>query len=256
MPAIDPARLTRQIEALQELFSEPAALVRALGELLEFYADRTRRPGRTGQGQATRPRSGIPPPVSRQLQSALKEQAAAHPERVWPVIDALWREEVRDMQLLAVALLSGQAEKRAATWSLEQASVRLDRPLLAALAEDGLSGWREADFTSFIQHARRWLKSDPSRLMGLLALRGACRVEGLDRLPAILESLSGHTPGLPADQRSVLQDILIHTAARSPQETAAFLLGELKRHGPQTRRLVRVILPHLPAHLRERLDGG
>ena len=49
MPAIQPVRLKRQSALLVEQFNNPAAFIRSLHHLLEFYADRVHRPGQAGE---------------------------------------------------------------------------------------------------------------------------------------------------------------------------------------------------------------
>jgi hypothetical protein len=52
MPAIQPARLRQQAALMVEHFDQPAAFVRSLHHLLEYYADRAHRPGQAGKPPA------------------------------------------------------------------------------------------------------------------------------------------------------------------------------------------------------------
>jgi len=49
MPAIHPARMKIQVARLGEKIRQPEVFVRELHNLLDFYADRTHRPGQFGE---------------------------------------------------------------------------------------------------------------------------------------------------------------------------------------------------------------
>ncbi|MCJ7511619.1 MAG: hypothetical protein MUO23_01460, partial [Anaerolineales bacterium] len=71
MPAVDPARLRRETQTLLLEFDRPAELVEGVLSLLDFYADRTSRPGAYAAMRAPQRTFSAPAPVVNSLRSAL-----------------------------------------------------------------------------------------------------------------------------------------------------------------------------------------
>ncbi len=63
MPAIQMTRLRIQVAHLLEYFDQPEGFGRTLGELLDFYSDRARRPGRMAMLQPIQKQYRVHPAV-------------------------------------------------------------------------------------------------------------------------------------------------------------------------------------------------
>ena len=65
MPAINPARLKQQAALLADHFDSPAAFVRSLHHLLDYYSERVQRTGQAGVMPTLLPAYRVRPQVLR-----------------------------------------------------------------------------------------------------------------------------------------------------------------------------------------------
>lgn len=105
MPAIQPARLKRQVADLVALYSQPTAFVRQLHSMLDLYSDHTQRQGQAGIPSPLMESYNTPAPVMRQIWHELSKTTRPHPNAALHLSDALWAEPNVDLQLLAARLL-------------------------------------------------------------------------------------------------------------------------------------------------------
>ena len=105
MPAIQPARLRQLSAELVNAFGSPPAFVRELHGLLDFYADRTRRPGQAGAPPPLIHTYRTPAPVIRQVIQDLTPLVADDPQNALVLADALWEEENLECRLLGIEIL-------------------------------------------------------------------------------------------------------------------------------------------------------
>ena len=105
MPAISPARLKIQTAQLADVFSEPAACVRYLHNILDQYADRTYRHGQSGEPLPLIQAYRVKTPVLKQIILELSPLAATEPQQALALCDALWEQPVLEFRLLAADLL-------------------------------------------------------------------------------------------------------------------------------------------------------
>src|SRR3989304_215281 len=104
MPAIQLARLKIQSAQLSEDFVRPDKFVRGLRDLLELYADRTRRSGQFGEPAPLLPAFKVPAPVLRQVLKDLAPMATGDPQGGLALCEALWAEPFLEFRLLAAYL--------------------------------------------------------------------------------------------------------------------------------------------------------
>ena len=88
MPAIQPARLKKQVSNLAGEFNQPALFVRDLHALLDLYTDHTHRPGQSGEPPPLIASYKTPPPVMRQVWHELMPRIKQQPADVLPLCDA------------------------------------------------------------------------------------------------------------------------------------------------------------------------
>ena len=84
MPAIQLARLKIQSVRLAENFADPHTFARELRGLLDFYAERTHRPGQVGEPPPILPAYNVPPQVMRQVERELSPIAIQDPHQQLP----------------------------------------------------------------------------------------------------------------------------------------------------------------------------
>ena len=105
MPAINPARLKIQATQIVEKFEYPVEFVTELHDLLDFYADRTRKPGRGGPHLAKIRAYNVPTQVMRQLESLLTPRVTADGDGALALADSLWAEPWLECRLLGLHIL-------------------------------------------------------------------------------------------------------------------------------------------------------
>lgn len=245
MPAINPARLKQQAALLAEHFDQPAAYVRSLNHLLDFYADRSRRPGRMGAPSPLLQAYKTRPPVLRQILLALLPQAQQDWQAALALCDALWEQPYVELRQLAAGLL-GQVRPP----SFEPVITRLeawlasplDPHLLELVLDQSLFNLRQEQPQILIELIDRWLASDSLVLnrMGLRALTDLVVDPDFHNIPVFFHLIQGLARSLPSGIKPEMLDLLAALARRSPQETSFFLRQTLETHqSPDTAWLIR-----------------
>jgi hypothetical protein len=268
VPAIQPARLKIQSTQLAAAAQQPAAFVRGLHNLLDFYADRTYRPGQVGELPTLVRAYNTPPPVLRQLIQELTPLALSDPPAALALCQALWAEPYLEFRQLAAALL-GQTlfDSPASIQTVVQAWVETapeDR-LLNVVLTQGLARLRQEATESYLALIQNWLPDTDtttpgsvySRHVGLLALLSLVRDPDFENLPALFRVLSPFLRIAPTALRPDLLAVLSALARRSPRELAYVLRqGLTAPDNPDTAWLIRQVLPDLPADLRAGLRAA
>lgn len=258
MPSIHPSRLKIQAAHLAEHFEQPAAFVRGLHALLNFYADRTYRPGQAGELPLLTPAYNTPPPVLRRVQLEMEPLSARNPQAGMAIIDALWAENIFEFRMLAARLLgklppddSGAVLRRARDW----AESGLEERLLRAILEDGFSGMRKDNPELLFTLMDDWLHGNVEQIkIGLTALLSILRDPHFENLPALYRLLTPFLSAAPSAIHPELLDALVALTRRSPQEMAYALRQRLDTaHHPDTPWLIRQLLPEFPAALQASL---
>jgi hypothetical protein len=267
MPAIQLARLKIQVTDLLAYFDDPVGYMVEFHALLNFYADRTRRPGRSGRPKPLIQAYNVPRQIMRRIENDLRPFVATNPPGALELADHLWADpwyESRSLAISILGLISPEKPdfivERLQTWGK---SCREDA-LLDALLDIGAAGLRTENPDQFLSLVEFWLSDDDktSRKNGMRALPALILMPNFENLPTIYRILSP----LIREASSVLEVDLTRTvralAKRSPQETAYFLKQNLiapHKAGLTTilRRSLDVFPPDLEemlrAELRERI---
>jgi hypothetical protein len=227
MPAIQPARLKIQVAQLVEHFENPAVFVKRLNDLLFFYADRTRIPGRGGRKYSLTPSYNVSKQVFRHIEKALRPLVISQTQPALTLADALWLENWLESRLLALMILGWVspllAEPVITRLEIWGKACKDDEALLEALARVMAGLWQHSPSISELLES--WLISpDPNiRKSGLRLIPYFVHLPTFPYLPEIYKLLN------PFVQRSGLvpnPDLLaaVQALARhAPQETAYFL---------------------------------
>jgi hypothetical protein len=255
MPAVDPARLEREIETLMEAAAEPQALTRRVLDLLEFYAERARR---TAGTEAATPYKafGVPRPVVRGLGAALRARLGDNPEAALAAASALWGAGYRETQFLAASILGVLQGREAAGWAAARAETCPDAVCLAELARSGLAGWRAAEPQTYLAQTSAWLRSGSERVraLGATGLTALVDDASFEDLPAVFRLLTDLPLAGHGVFRRALEQTVDALARRSPPEAARFLLDALRLGTPGAASLARRSLPAFPARQRGLLE--
>lgn len=257
MPAIQPDVLQREIEALLEDVGEPGRFVRECMKLLEYYADRTRRSGRIPAEVASERVLRVPRPVLRTLCAAIHRRGRSEEDVAWlQVAWALWEKGYREARLIAICMLR-EADLEdlpglAGAWGEESD----DSEILRALAEEGLRPLREQDSEAYLGQIGAWLAADRQQALALHALTALLDTQGFDDFPRIFRLMQGSGRKIARRANPVFRALMERLARRSPHETAAFLLEEIKREPSGAGRLVEWALAELPPNLQVELRAA
>jgi hypothetical protein len=263
MPAIQPARLKTQAAQIGDLFQEPATLVRALHDLLDFYADRTRRPGKSGAPPPLLQAYQVPKPVMRQIWQEFKPHIDEAPQAGFVLADALWAENNLECRILAVQILGrlpvippDGVVRRLSSWVTEEADQSLQKLLLTT----GAARLRQDAPDQVFRLSKTWLNSTDRYVprLGLQILLPIIEDPEFDNLPFIYRLLRPLTLRLPSGERPYFLQAIKALAQRSPQETVFFLRENLTgRQDTELAALIRRSLNFFPddlqASLRESL---
>jgi hypothetical protein len=227
MPAIQLSRLRIQAAQLADLISTPEIFVRSLKTILEFYSDRTHRPGQSGDPPPLLPTYNVPPPVLKQILQELGPRLSGDQENGLSLCDLLWVQEQYECRLLAARIFGllpvkplEPIQSRLIAWSRES-----EERVLTTLLSDGLSRWRKEDPLGFLSILEEWLKS-PSfhdQILGLEALLPLINDKSFDNLPVLFRLLYPLVRVAPPAIRPNLIPVLESLAKRSPKECAYFL---------------------------------
>ncbi len=249
MPAIHLARLRQQTAQLGESFLSPDRFVRQLHDLLDFYADRTRRPGQAGTRIPRLPHYSVPLPVIRQVMSELDRCAAeAGGPASLDLADRLWSDGYFESRQIAIHLLgqdgipAEQAAARVTSWAIPGG----DQQILNALLEAARSALQKNGPAAWFDLVKTWTAADQVAVqeMGLHALRSMLEEPGFENLPAVFAIIGSVLHTAPAGLHFELASVLEACARHSPGETLYFIRQTVAvSPEPHMTRLIRRCLP-------------
>jgi hypothetical protein len=256
MPAIQPARLKIQAAELALGFGDPEAFCRALDILLEYYADRTYRPGLIGEPPPLLPAYNVPTQVLRVLERELAAEARRQPTAALQVCDALWERQTFEFCWLAAAILGqvtpdppAEILARIERW----ASPSTEERLLEAIITSGMARLRQERRQVYFDKVTDWLETGRPFLqhLGLRALLPLMDASATANLPALFQRIAPLVRAAPAYLRPDLLEVLRRLAKLSPKETAFFLRQNLaiQQDNPGTAWLARHSLEQFPVEV-------
>ena len=259
MPAIQPARLKQQAALLAEHFDAPAAFVRSLYYLLQFYADRTHRSGQAGEPSPLVEAYNVPAPALRLILQPLLLRVEQEPEEALALCEALWREPYLEFRVLAAALL-GEIPPRPAEvisnritlWAEGEDELRL----IDNLFNEGLARLRREKPEQVLNLVHSWLESQDAQKqrLGLRALLPLLQDLSFQNLPRFFRLLQPLFREAPQELRPDLLEVSKRLARRSPRETAYFLRQCLEVfHGSGLTWIIRQSLPEFPSPVQQSL---
>jgi DNA alkylation repair enzyme len=232
VPAIQPALLRQQAILLAEHFSEPAAFIRSLHYLLDFYSDRSRHHGVSGTPPPITSAYKVRPPVIKMILQELAPLAAEEPAKALELCDALWNEPVLEFRQLGAMLLgqvSPEPPEKTITRLKSWLTPDLEFYLVGTLMEYSFTAVRKQHPQTLIRLIQQWLeqKNKFENQMGLRALLPLISQPDFQNLPVFYRLIQPFMTSIPSGLRPDVLDVLEALAKRSPQETAFFLKQSL-----------------------------
>ena len=256
MPAIQPEQLQRQIDALLRLVDEPQAFIRSCMNLVDYYADRTKRP----RGSAAKVEIArilrVPRPVMKALCLRIQQFEGGTPE-IWLEIGrGLWRQAIREARQVAACLLLKVPQdviaQEAEAWAIECE----DDEALTYLASTGLKTWRIRDQDRFYASIETWLGDARVciRHLAILALHARSEDDPFNELPRILSLLAGRAAEVRGSSQRSLTGLVRRLSKISSPEVAKFLMDEVEAEVQGARRLAQAALPAFPEKLQTEIQ--
>lgn len=228
MPAIRPELLKKKFIHLFNSYENPQKFVSILKELLDFYADRTRRPGQRSQKPSLVRSYSIPRQVSRQIELHFQEYVKLQPVTGCLIADLLWQEPWLECRLLAFMILGwlpsdndDQIRLRLEDWCQKCGQ---DRVLDASLTKGTTLIWKTSP-DLLMNLLDTWLTSPElrTRKWGLRVIHNLVKEPTFNNLPAIFRYLSPFVQSVGSAPDPDLLNIVRDFADREPNETAYFL---------------------------------
>jgi hypothetical protein len=259
VPAINPTRLDRQVEEAMAQAAHSEGFVRAIREIVEYYADRTKRSTAASEALIMSRVLRVPRPVLAAVCTAIH----ARPDMPLTVrleaAESLWDLGYRETRHIAVCLVNGLKPEELLP-KLERWSTACDDyETLHWMADEGLQKWWDAAGADTWRTLRTWMAADELhvRHLALLALlKYVERSQDDADLPKIFRLLKGAVGNVRGEGYTTLIDLVRALGRRSSQETTRYLIDEMKRATPGIRRMVRTLLTEFPPDLRTDLEAA
>jgi hypothetical protein len=259
LPAIHLARLKQQSAQLVDLIAQPDRFAYELTKLFELYADRTHRPGQSGEPPSLLMTYNLPKPVLRQIINDLQRKAESNPIEILALANRLWLESFLEFRLLAASLLGlihlERPEMLLKTIK-EWCESRVDDRLMAIIMEEGMAHIYRDIPERVIEQIQTWLENNDVyyQQVGLRALISVLSIEEYENYPVFFHMLSPFIRNAPMKIRPDILEAVRILATHSPKETAYFLQLNLKApDNPDVAPLSRKLISDFPLELQKSL---
>ncbi len=265
MPAIHPPRLKIQASELIQSASDPEAFCQAYHDFLDYYADRTYRPGKVGEPPPLLPAYQVPKPVSRVVENELAGWAAGNRGQALALADALWGQAYLEFRTTAAMLVGlvepvpvNQIFSRVEKWITTSTEERL----VNVLINSGLRRILTEHQDLYVAQIDIWLRSrnEMNNHLGLKACLPLLDRKDFEDYPQLFKRLGKILRSSDSSIRNDALLVLDELAARAPEETAVFLEEALRTtsDNQQIAWFVRKTLPKFQGtsrqHLRQALQ--
>lgn len=257
MPAIQLARLKIQTAALVDKAYDPPGFVRAFVEFLDYYADRTYRPGRVRGEPPLSPAFFVPKPVLREVVKSLRPFAESNREATLQLADALWEQpyfESRELSACLLGLIQPDPAQpilaRVSAWTRSPTEIRL----VETLVTEGLKRVASELPDRYFAAIKMWLASPAVdlRRLGLKCLPPLLESPSFHDLPAVFKVLTPLLREAPPMLRPDLFEVFQCLVRLSPHEAAYHLRQNLnfETQDLNTRWVLHRCVRYLPRDLR------
>ena len=256
MPAIQPEYLQRQIEDLLSKVHDPRTFIRSCMNLLDYYADRTKRPRGSVAKLEIAKILRVPRPVMKTLCLRIQQFDGGESAHWLDIGRGLWNQAIREARQVAACALTKFPEEMIPADVEAWAIVCEDDEALTYLTSIGLKLWREQDQNRFYAQAEAWLGDARVRIrhMAILALQARSGDDDFDEIPLILAKLTGLSAHVRGSSQRSLTGLIRHLARISSPEVAKFLMDEVDADVPGARRLAQTAMAAFPERLQAELS--
>jgi hypothetical protein len=252
MPAVELSHLNTQIRLASQYFASANDFVKQLGNIYEFYSDRTFSPSDVSSRNLTLSAYNVTPLINHQFELEFGRLCQENPLSSLDVIDALWKQPKLEPRRLAAFLLgkipleySDKVIQRLKGWSIPEE----DHELIRYLQNNGSLLLRKQHTQEWLSVIRTWLQSDNSQdqIFGLQSLLPFINDPDFINLPRIFDLIILQLQTLQPRVTYTLQTVIEALARRTPNEMVYLLKSTLvKTNSKDLARLLRRMIPVFP----------
>lgn len=223
MPAIHIAKLRKQAVELAEYFFEPERFDFHFTQLLDFYSNRTKKPGKP-KSSATRLKTyEVQDPIIRAVLTEIEPFATQDPVAALSLACLLWEKLVLEKRIMAIRLLGilPQEDSRSTVKLIEKwVKNNHDDQLLVEFSSHPLLKLHLSHWKLYLTHLNKWLGSENQILirLSLTSISKMLNERDIADLPPIFKLLTPYFSDPPFKLRSLLSPILKSLTRQSPDE--------------------------------------
>ncbi len=231
MPAIQLARLRKQAVELAVYFTEPKRFDFHFTQLLDFYSNRTIKPGKPSGSKSKVKAYKVQDPVLRTILVEISPSVVNDPEATLQLANLLWNEMVLEKRVFAVRLLGLlPAQDAPATFDLIEDWTKSchEELLLKEFASHPLLAVHQENWPLYLEYLNKWLGSENQSLirLSLLSITVILKERSVIDLPPVFKLLLPHFSEPPFSLRSLMNPIFKSLARQSPDEMM-FLIRQI-----------------------------
>lgn len=233
-------------------YHQPDKFIQVLYDLLDFYADRTRKLGQSATPPPVIRSFNVPNPIIRQITTELQPKVEADPQGGINLYGKLWDEQVLEFRLIAASILGFlplDVDEDIFTVIEEWSKDCREDHLIKALTGQSLARYRKEDPEALVPIIEKWLTSTEitRKRIGLRALIPLISNQDFENIPVFYKLLTPYVRSAPPQLKPDVLDTLQALAGQSPLETAYFLSSNLNApDNPNTAWFIRRSLDYFP----------
>jgi hypothetical protein len=231
LPAIHIARLRKQAVELAEYFLEPQRFDFHFTQLLDFYSNRTIKPGKKISSRSQIKAFNVQDPIIRIILTEISPLALKNPRATLSLSKQLWSEYILEKRILSIRLLGLLPDKDSALALLlieERAQNCHEDQLLVEFAYHPLLKIQSSDWFPYLEKIQKWLNSENDILirLALISLSTILKEQNITDLPPVFKLVKPLISEPSFKLRSLLNPILRSLIRQSPDEVM-FLIRQI-----------------------------
>jgi hypothetical protein len=263
LPAIHLARLRKQAVELASYFTEPKRFDFHFTQLLDFYSNRTIKPGKPTSSKSQVKAYKVQDPVLRIILVEISPSAANDPEAALNLAKSLWNSVVLEKRIFAIRLLgllpaqdAPSTFDRIEDWS----QACHEELLLEEFASHPLLAVHQENWLLYLEYLNKWLGSKSQSLvrLSLISIAVILKERSVIDLPPVFKLLLPLFSEPEFSQRSLLNPIFRSLSRQSPDEMM-FLIRQIyssqESKNKNFIKLLKLNLEYFPERYQESLES-
>lgn len=258
MPAIQLARLKKQIALLRVSWPNIQAFQKDLHNILDYYADPSYRMGQSAEPITLLMSYHVPAPLIRQIVNGLSDLLCEDDDYTIQICNSLWDEEIYETRLLAIHFLGfiKKSEVQVTEISARWMASTTDQQLINAMFIYGVAKFAARNPDTYLEMVSQWLEKPGmvEQSIGLNALETLIRIPDFNNFPPCYKLITPFVREAVPHLRPELVKVLVALGERSPAETTYFYMSIMDaKISAQTGLLIRQSINNLPDENKEKV---